>query len=270
MNACLYDCEVVHKRLHPKRHEFRYRLFYFDVDLDDLPQVAKQNRLLSHNGFNVYSLADRDHLDLGKDGMRANLKEWMRKQGSDLGDGDRIRLLTLPRVLGYIFNPVCFYFVSTADGSPRCVVVEVRNTFRELKPWLIEKRDGENSTDSFHLRTPKHFYVSPYTSLETEFDFRVKFPGEEVEIHIDDVDQGETTLVSWIRGKRKPLSDARLLYYSIRFPLLTLGVIFRIHWQALKLWMKRIPFYRKADHPEWQTDLYHPHSSLTKNHEEPP
>ena len=266
MSSCLYDCEVAHQRLHPKRHDFRYRLFYLDVDLDELPALSKRLRLLSHNRFNVYSIFDKDHLDIDNNGLglRANLKTWMRERDCELADDDKIRLLTLPRVMGYIFNPVCFYFISDREGQPRCTVVEVRNTFRELKPWLISDRRNDKGGDRFHLRTRKNFYVSPYSSLEDEFEFRVGVPGEKVEIHIDNIEDGKTTLVSWIRGERKALTDGRLLWYGFRFPLLTVGVIFRIHWQALKLWMKRIPFHRKAANPELQTDLHHPHRSLTR------
>ncbi len=266
LTSCLYDCEVVHQRLLPKRHAFRYRLFFLDVDLDELPALSKRVRLLSHNRFNVYSLFDKDHLDVDDNGLglRANLKIWMKERDVDLADDDRVRLLTLPRVMGYIFNPVCFYFISDREGNPRCVVVEVRNTFRELKPWLISDHRERDGSPQFHLRTRKNFYVSPYTSLEAEFEFRVKIPGERLEIHIDDIEDGKTTLLSWIRGERRALTDARLLWYCFRFPLLTVGVIFRIHWQALKLWLKRIPFYRKAANPELQTDLHHPHCSLTR------
>jgi len=265
LTSCIYDCEVVHKRLHPKRHEFRYRLFFLDIDLDELPHAAKQLRLFDHDRLNVYSFLDKDHLNLGREGgLRANLKAWLKERDCKLADDDKVRLLTLPRVMGYIFNPVCFYFISDREGKPRCAVVEVRNTFRELKPWLISDHRKDKRGGQFRLRTRKNFYVSPYSSLEDEFEFRVGVPGEKVEIYIDNIEDGKTTLVSWIRGERKALTDGRLLWYCFRFPLLTVGVIFRIHWQALKLWMKRIPFYRKAANPELQTDLHHPHRSLTR------
>ncbi len=258
--SCLYDCEVVHQRLSPKRHGFRYRLFFFDLDLAEIPSLVSDLTLFSRNRFNLYTFRDTDHLDVGRGpDLRANLAAWLGERGIELLETDRVRLVTLPRVLGYIFNPVCFYFIHDDAGQAKHAVVEVCNTFRELKPYLIGSPDAP---DSFHLTAPKHFYVSPFTSLTAEFDFRIKVPGDRIEIHIDDIENGETTLVSWIRGERRPLTDRRLAWYAIRFPLLTLQVIIRIHWQALKLWMKRLPVFRKSDQPEMQRDVHRPHSSI--------
>jgi DUF1365 family protein len=259
--SCLYDCEVVHERLSPRRHGFRYRLFYLDLDLAEIPALVAELPLFSRNRFNLYTFRDSDHLDVGKGpDLRSNLTAWLAERGVALGAGDRVRLITLPRILGYIFNPVCFYIIHDGDGQPAQVVVEVCNTFRELKPYLI---DAPDDSGVFRLVTPKHFYVSPFTSLTAEFDFRIRVPDDTIEIHIDDRENGETTLVSWIRGDRRPLTNARLAWYAIRFPFLTVKIIAGIHWQALRLWMKRIPFHRKADSPELQRDLHRPHSSLT-------
>ena len=162
LTSSLYDCEVVHERLVPKRHQFRYRLFFMDLDLAEIPHLARKLMLFGHNRPNLYSFRDSDHLDLGREGgIRGNLEAWLRENGIELDPNDRIRLVTLPRILGYTFNPVCFYFIYSG-GKPAHVIVEVCNTFRELKPYLI---DSPESPGYFRLTTPKHFYVSPFSSL---------------------------------------------------------------------------------------------------------
>lgn len=258
--SCLYDCEVVHERLSPKRHGFRYRLFFMDLDLDELPTLARELRLFSRNAWNVYGFLDKDHLDLGRGDVKANITQHLANQGINVPEGARIRLVTLPRVLGYIFNPVCFYFISDATGSPLHAVAEVTNTFHEMKPYVIAKPDSQGV---FSLVIPKHFYVSPFSALDTSFHFQLSVPGERIKIHIDDLEGGKKTLVSWIHGERQSLTDARLAWYLVRFPLLTLMVIGRIHWQAFCLWWKKLRFYRKGDQPDLQRDLFRPHASIT-------
>jgi DUF1365 family protein len=260
ITSCLYDCEVVHERLSPKRHGFRYRLFFMDLDLDELPQLARSSRFFSRNAWNLYSFCDRDHLDLGRGDVKANIIHHLANNGITVPVDARIRLVTLPRVLGYLFNPVCFYFISDAAGTPLHAVAEVTNTFHEMKPFIIEKPDASGV---FSLVTPKHFYVSPFSTLDTSFHFQLSVPGERIKIHIDDLEDGQKTLVSWIHGKRRELTDARLLGYLFQFPMMTLGVILRIHWQAFRLWLKKLPFHRKSANPALQRDLFRPHASLT-------
>lgn len=260
LTSCLYDCEVVHERLSPKRHGFRYRLFFLDVDLDELDALSRKLWLFSRNRWNFYSFRDEDHLDLGQGGVKENLMKHLQDKGLVLPAGARVRLVTLPRVLGYIFNPVCFYFVSDAEGRPLHAVAEVTNTFHEMKPYVIS---APNADGVFEQVVAKHFYVSPFSELDTKFHFRLGVPGEGIKIHIDDLTGEERTLVSWIHGKRRALTDARLLWYLVRFPLVTLGVIVRIHWQAFRLWLKKLPFHRKAANPGLQRDLFRPHATLT-------
>ena len=172
----------------------------------------------------------------------------------------KILLVTLPRVFGYIFNPVSFYFISDSAGQTLCTVVQVGNTFREMKPYLIAQ---PTTPGFFRLITPKHFYVSPFSGLELCFDFKINVPGEQLEIHIDDrlgtAEDSERTLLSSLTGKRIPLTTARLAWCTIKFPFVTLKVIFFIHWHALRLWLKKIPFHRKAAQPELQKEVYNPY-----------
>lgn len=255
----LYECRVMHHRLTPKEHRFDYRVFYLWLDLDQLDALYGSLRFFSRNLWNVFSFYDRDHLNLGEPTVKANLLRWLTGQGVDASSIARIQFLTFPRVFGYIFNPVSFFFCFDEQGTTLCTVAQVTNTYREQKPYLLRDRDADGR---FRLITPKHFYVSPFSALDLHFDFKLRVPDDKLDIHIDDREGDRPILLSALTGERKPLTDARLLWFVVKYPLLTLRVIFLIHWHAFLLWCKRIPVHRKAAQPELQRDVFKPHHSI--------
>lgn len=262
MNSCLYECSVFHRRLAPKRHEFLYRVFYFLLDLDELGELDRTLRLFRVNRPGLYSFRDADHISHGYGTARENLLGYLREQGVVTPVG-RILLLTLPRVLGHVFNPISVFFCMDVQGRPLAAVAEVGNTFGEWKPYLVPM----TSDGSFHLRTVKHFYVSPFSDLDLEFDFRLDFPGERLRLRIDDYRGAEKELVSSLSGTRTPLSDATLSRLSLKYPLLTMKVILGIHWEAFRIWLKGVSARRKESQPELQRGIHRPHKSLA-NHPE--
>lgn len=253
----LYECAVAHARLKPKRHAFNYRVFMFSVDLSALPTGLPG---FSHNRFNLFSIDDKDHVDLGKPGgIRGNLLAWLATQGMSCPDDARIRLVTFPRVLGYGFNPVSFYYIHSAAGAPLAAVAEVVNTFREMKLFLISDRQAGGL---WHRRVIKNFYVSPFSDPGMEFDFKLGLPEEQWRVNIDTHDADERVLLSAVRGERRPLTAPRLFWYAIKYPLLSLRIIGLIHWHALLLWIRKVPFFRKSERREAQLDVMRPHASL--------
>ncbi len=258
MTPCLYECEVMHRRLKPKQKRFDYRIFMLSVDLDDLPQVP----FLGLNRFNLFALNDRDHIDLGHPGgIRANLFAWMEQQKIACPADARVRLVTLPRVLGYAFKPVSFYYLTSQDGDPLFAIAEVRNTYHEMKLYLV---DGAQS-NGWQRTVTKEFYVSPFSDVRDSFNFKLGHPGETLAVKIDNLDADGITLVSAVNGASKPLTARRLLWFGIKYPLLSLKVILMIHWQALKLWTRKVPHFTKSANRDAQTDVLRPHSSLTQN-----
>ena len=260
---CLYECSVMHARLKPKRHSFDYRVFMFSVDLEDLSALNRKLFGFSHNRFNLFSIDDRDHVDLGKaGGIRANLSEWLISQGVCVPEDARIRLVTFPRVLGYGFNPVSFYHVVSAEGRVIAVVAEVVNTFREMKLYLIGAAGADGVA---HRRVAKNFYVSPFSDPGMDFDFKVGTPGDNLRVNIDVYQEGERVLLSAVSGERRELESARLLWYALKYPLLSFRIIGLIHWHAFLLWIRKVPFFRKSERRDVQLDVLRPHSSLKQD-----
>ena len=258
MSALLYECEVMHRRLKPEQKRFDYRVFMLSVDLDELPKIT----FLGLNRFNLFTLNDRDHVDLGKPGgIRPNLLAWLDQQNISYPPSVRIRLITLPRVLGYAFKPVSFYYLSTPEGQPLFAIAEVRNTFHEMKLYLV---DGEKN-QGWQRHVKKEFYVSPFSDVEDSFHFKLGLPAEKWTVHIDNHDSQGPTLISSIHGKARALTARRLLAYSFKYPLLSLKIILMIHWQALKLWIQKVPYFKKSAKKNSQRHLLRPHSSLTRH-----
>jgi DUF1365 family protein len=290
MQSCLYECHVMHHRFAPREHRFAYRLFLVALDLDELDTLHRRLRLFSVNRPNLYSFRERDHLptfdpahnpssfagkkchvlrDTSPEGAHAHAAPSLKQRvidhlgahGIDLAGG-RVFLITLPRILGYLFKPVSFYFCYDRHGQPVASLAEVTNTFHEIKPYVLGPDTRDISGRTFHLRIPKHFYVSPFSDVDVAFDFILRTPGERLAVQIDDYTGTERTLATSLAGPRRPLTDAALASFLFKYPLLTLRVIALIHWHAFRLWLKRVPWFAKAARPRDQRDLYHPHSSL--------
>jgi DUF1365 family protein len=260
MSNCLYECDIMHRRLKPKQKRFDYRIFMLSVNLEEFPRVP----FLGLNRFNLFALNDRDHIDLGKPGgIRENLFAWIKKNEIECPTDARIQLVTFPRVLGYAFNPVSFYYVSSREGEELFAIAEVRNTYHEMKLYLVndEKRDG------WQRKIAKNFYVSPFSDVRDSFHFRLGLPGEKWAINIDNFNEDGISLASSIRGEALPLTSGRLLWFAVKYPLLSLKIILLIHWQALKLWVRKVPYFPKATNQDSQTDVLRPHSSLTSQDE---
>lgn len=261
LRSCLYECSVMHHRLKPKEHHFNYRIFMFYLDLAELDEVARRIGPFSRNRWNLYGFYDNDHLPVPGRDLMERIVNHLAGLGIQLGGGG-VMLLTMPRVLGYIFNPVSFYFCFDATGAPICALAEVGNTFREMKPYLLGS-ESMTADGLFRRVVPKHFYVSPFSGLDLQFDFKLRPPGERLDIHVDDRDDDERVLLSALTGNRADLTNARLAWFTLKYPLLTLRVIGLIHWHALLLWLKKVPFHRKTAQPELQRDVYHPHPSIS-------
>jgi DUF1365 family protein len=258
LKSCLYECEVMHQRLSPKRYALQHALFMLYLDLDDIDRQAQRLHLFSRNRWNLYSFRDDDHMP-GCGGcaeaLRARLEQYLASQGIALAAEARIGLLTLPRIAGYVFNPISVYFCfEHASGAPLCAIAEVGNTFGEQKLYLLPCPQPEDAA-LFRLRVPKHYYVSPFSSLTLQFDFRLRAPGEALHLRIDDYEGEHRILRSALHGRRRPLSDARLLWFALKYPLLTLKVIGLIHWHALNLWLRGVPWHRKAESPHLQRQV---------------
>ena len=236
----LYPCRITHTRISPAKHTFTYRVFMLALDLHSFPTLP----LLSRNRFNLFSLHDSDHIHTHPTQTTAqNLLSWLSANGLHLPPDTRITLLTFPRVLGYAFNPVSFYYLHTPSGTPITAVAEVTNTFREMKLYHL----GHPAADgSFDHTTPKNFYVSPFSDPNDTFHFKIAQPAHTWHISINNLSATTPTLLSSIHGTHRPLTTPRLAYYALAYPLLSLTIILRIHLQALILLLKKIPHFPKS------------------------
>ena len=237
---------VRHKRIKPARNEFSYPTYFLM-----LPMRAMQVQpagALAHNRRGALSFFDRDHGD-GRNNCVGWLDELLATHGITDATGE-LWLHTYPRVLGYTFKPVSFWYCHAADNSLRAIVVEVNNTFGERHCYLLER-----PVYGHELTADKVFHVSPFCTLDGHYRFRfMRGPGaggiEKTLARIDYDDAAGPLLETSVSGKLEPVTPASLRKALWGYPAMTFAVVARIHWQAIKLWLKRVPFVSKPKSPE--------------------
>jgi uncharacterized protein len=238
--SAIYVGWVMHRRLRPRRHHFRYRAFWLLLDLDEIAELSRRLRWFSYNRSNLFSLNDSDHGDGGPTPLRIQIEHQVAKAGIDLAGG-RIQLLCMPRTLGHCFNPLSIFFCYRGSGALAAVVYQVHNTFAQRHSYVIPV---QAAGEALHQQCLKFFYVSPFMDMDLRYDFRIVGPNERIQVGICASRADAPVLNAVLAGVREPLSDRNLIRLCLVMPAITLKVVAAIHWEALKLWAKRIGLRR--------------------------
>lgn len=235
LRTSIFDGIVVHSRLIPKKHNFKYRVFSILFNIDDLKTISKKNLFFSYNKFNLFSFFDKDHGE--KDG--SNPRQWILKIAKKQNiscDNLRIFCLCYPRVLGYVFNPISVWFVYNEEYL-KMIIYEVRNTFGEDHSYSFKVND---KFDLDSHKTKKLMHVSPFISMDGEYKFSTKINKEKVSIVIKGFIEKNHLITASFKGLYSPFNDKKLLFNFLKYPFLTLKITFGIHFHALILWLKNI------------------------------
>jgi uncharacterized protein len=246
--------QVRHTRLRPVVNDFSYRTYFLMLPMRSLR--AQPSAELKRNRFGLISFHDRDHGD-GRADSLAWVDELLKSEGITDADGE-VWLHCYPRVLGHTFKPVSFWYCHRADDSLAAIVVEVNNTFGERHCYLLR---GEHLAFGQELQAAKVFHVSPFCSVSGRYRFRflrtalhpqadgARNNAQRTVVRIDHDDEHGPLLQTSVAGRLETLTTASTLRAFFGMPLMTVFVVARIHWQALTLWTRHVPFFRKPEPP---------------------
>lgn len=221
-------------------------MFWICVDLDELVRLDRGGILFGHNRASLVSLSDADYAGPGPGSIREKITRRLVSDGV-LEPLARIALLTLPRVCGYVFNPVSFYLCYRPDETLAAIVAEVHNTFGETHHYVLQPESRDRGSDeATRFRAAKMFYVSPFLEMSGEYEILLIERADFISIEVHLEQHGRRVFSATMRGMGTPFSAKRLTATLCQLPLLAATVMLRIHWQALRLYVgKRLPMYSR-------------------------
>ena len=239
-NSKIYTGKVIHKRFKPKEHYFKYNVFSLLIDLNELEEINKYINFFSYNKFNILSFYDKDHGD--RDG--SSIKLWVKKNLRNIGimtEDISIKLLCYPRIFGYVFNPLSTYFIYNKHSELISIFYEVKNTFGEQHTYIFKAQDEKTVQN----KCKKKFYVSPFIEMDCEYHFKTLNPREQLSVVINQNDKDGKLLFASQDGISKDFNNKNLILSYLTHPLMTFKIIGAIHYEAFKLWAKRIKLIAK-------------------------
>jgi uncharacterized protein len=246
MESALYVGKLRHRRFSPKPHAFEYPVFLSLLDVDEIPELMRRSRLSSYSRWNVLSYFECDHFGDPKKSLRTRIEEDAAKHGVTIADG-KIFLLTHPRYFGYVFNPVSFFYFYDGAGKLSQMMAEVNNTFGESHNYWLTPQNQRSSDVGRRYRSEKRMHVSPFMSMDLEYDWIFTEPGDRLVAHMNTVQNGKPFFDATLQLTRREWTAAEVRRVVATYPFMTARVIGAIHWEAVKLWLKRVPVFT---HPE--------------------
>jgi uncharacterized protein len=240
----LFRGRTVHARFGAVEHKLAYDIFQILVDVDNLPETVKGLSWLKHNRFGPFAFYDRDHGDRSGAALRPWVEARLREAGVNINGGP-IRLLTFPRVLGFVFNPLSVFFAYSQSGDLAGVIYEVNNTFGETHSYVAP---ASNEAIEHH-RADKVFHVSPFFDVSGRYAFTLRAPHDAISLVIDKYKDNIRDHVATLKARRLPLTDKALISAFFAIPFLTLKVVAAIHFEAIKLLFKGARYHDKPSPP---------------------
>ncbi|MEK9674875.1 MAG: DUF1365 domain-containing protein [Candidatus Pelagibacter ubique] len=238
-NSKIYTGKVIHRRFKPKEHYFKYSVFSLLIDLDELEDIQKEISIFSYNKFNIISFFDKDHGERDS----SSLKNWVYSNIKTLGieEDVKIKLLCYPRIFGYVFNPLSIFFVYDKNSKLIAILYEVKNTFGEQHTYVFKTNDETVIQNN----CKKQFYVSPFIEMNCEYSFKILKPEEQLSVVINQSDEEGKLLFASQDGTAREFNNKNLIISFLSHPLMSFKVIAAIHYEAFKLWIKRIKLVTK-------------------------
>lgn len=243
-----YDGHVMHARLNPFGHRFRYSVFSVVFDIDKIDAIQKASKLFSINRFNLMCLFEKDHTENNEQSLSAYARQLLEK--AELAEEPaRIILMTYPRIFGYAFNPLSVYYVYNNQEVLIAAIYEVRNTFGARHSYVARVEQGELTPSGLKQKRQKLFHVSPFIDMGARYHFSLLPPGQSLRVRIMETENSQPLLSASFVGTQAKLTTLSTAQRLIQYPFMTLKIILGIHWEALKLWIKGAKFHKSPTPP---------------------